>query len=80
MKHLCAACEKLYDDLLLKVTTDRLAEPYSTCLLNLHGQEQTDMFQERYGTNYSTRVCSVTVSLKHVTVKQDSNLRIISIL
>ena len=34
----------------------RLDEPYSDCLVNLQDREEIDVYQQVYGTNYSTQV------------------------
>ena len=34
----------------------RLDDPYSDCLVNLQDREEIDVYQQVYGTNYSTQV------------------------
>ena len=34
----------------------RLDDPYSDCLVNLQDRESIDVYQQVYGTNYSTQV------------------------
>ena len=41
----------------------RLDDPYSDCLVNLQDRQDIDVYQQVYGTNYSTQVecdnCSI---------------------
>mgnify|MGYP001793101120 FL=1 len=34
----------------------RLDDPYSDCLVNLQDRQDIDVYQQVYGTNYSTQV------------------------